>query len=92
MCPSVSSPLHHNQKTFATLVKVLVDVNDAYDVGTRRCPPVELDFPAGFGTILQHLEEKEPGRIYVEDEGVRLHQHNLTNLIKHTNDHLVSFL
>lgn len=65
----VCSPLHHNQKTLPALIKVLVDVNDAYDVGTRRCPPVELNFPAGFGTILQHLEEK--GMIHVEDEGAR---------------------
>lgn len=75
MCRSVCvrSPVHHNQKALLAEIKVFIDVNDAYDVGTRRRPPVELNFPAGFGTILQHLEEKELGMIQVEDEGVRSH-------------------
>lgn len=32
---SIHSPLHDNQQTFPSLIKVLVDINDAYNVGTR---------------------------------------------------------
>ena len=45
-------PLHDNEQTLSALVEVLVDINDAYNVGTRGCPPVKLHLPAGFGTIL----------------------------------------
>ena len=45
-------PLHDNEQTFSTLVEVLININDAYDVGTRGRPPVKLHLPAGFGTIL----------------------------------------
>lgn len=52
----VHSPLHHNKQTLPALIEVLKDIDDAHNVGTRWCSPVELHFPTGLGTILQHLK------------------------------------
>lgn len=53
------SPLHYNQQTLSALIKVLVDIDDSHNVGTRWGPPVELHFPAGLGAVLQHLGERK---------------------------------
>lgn len=52
------SPLHDDEQTLPPLVEVLVDIHDADDVRALRCPPVQLHFPAGLRTVLQHLREK----------------------------------
>jgi len=59
---TVHSPLHDNKQTLPALIEVLIDINDAHNVGTGRSPPVQLHFPTGLGTILQHLDRRSETR------------------------------
>lgn len=49
-------PLHNDQETFDTVVRVFVDVDDVDDVLAVGRAPVQLDFSSGLGVVLQNFE------------------------------------
>lgn len=59
----MNSPLHDDEETFLPLVHVLIQAEDLDDVRTSGDPPVQLNLPPGFRSVVEYLFQQNTPRL-----------------------------